>query len=110
MLSQVPTKPDKSATELLQFGHIFPTPQRHTSFGTDNRLPHFQVDLPSSNSGRAAGILGLVLPDQLFRELPLTRIRRPSSALHSGARRRGTSAGPVAPRVRRERSTMEGAS
>src|SRR6266480_2348681 len=30
----MPTKPYKSATLLLQFGNIFPTPERHTSFRT----------------------------------------------------------------------------
>jgi hypothetical protein len=32
----MPTKPYKSATVLLQFGDIFPTPERHTSFRADN--------------------------------------------------------------------------
>src|SRR5260370_13303911 len=49
-----------------------------------------------------------LLPDQQFRELPLTRIRGPSVALDSGARRRRTVAGPVARRDLCERPTMEG--
>src|SRR5258708_13128547 len=37
-----------------------------------------------------------LLPDQQFRELPLTRIRGPSVALDCGARRRRSVTGPVA--------------
>jgi hypothetical protein len=37
----MPTKPYKSATVLLQFGHIFPTPERHTSFRTYNMIQSF---------------------------------------------------------------------
>jgi hypothetical protein len=39
----MPTKPYKNATVLLQFGDIFPTPERHTSFRTDNMMHVLEV-------------------------------------------------------------------
>jgi hypothetical protein len=68
------------------------------------RIPGVQVDLPSPNSGRAAGDRSLVLPDQQFRDLSCARVRGQSGPLHSGALRRGgTIAVPVAPRNGLER-------
>ena len=70
-----------------------------------DRLPHFQVGLPASNSGRADGVCRFRLAD-----LSVTAARKLSVSLQSGPRLpRGTIALPVAPRDGRERSTMEGA-
>ena len=65
-----------------------------------DRLPHFQIDLPASNSGRADGVWRSGLAD-----VSVTAARKLSVALQSGPRNvRGGSADPVAPRGRRERS------
>src|SRR5205085_8265236 len=40
------TKPYKSATVLLQFGNIFPTPERHTSFRTYNVMHVLEAIIP----------------------------------------------------------------
>ena len=70
-----------------------------------DRLPHYQVHLPASHSGRVVGAWRFGLA-----ELPVSAARIPSVPLHCSLRRpRGNSADPVAPRVRRERTTMEGA-
>src|SRR5260370_2548975 len=69
-----------------------------------NRPPETRLRL-----GELIAALSLALvPEQQFRELPLTRIRGPSVALDCGARRRRTVAGPVARRDLCERPTMEG--
>jgi hypothetical protein len=39
----MPIKPYKSATVLQQFGNIFPTPERHTSFRTYNMMHVLEV-------------------------------------------------------------------
>jgi hypothetical protein len=58
------------------------------------RLPHLQVDVPASNSGRADGVCRFGLAD-----LSGTAARKLSVSLHSGTRLpRGTSANAVAPR------------
>src|SRR2546425_4632804 len=68
-------------------------------------LPHYQVSLPASDSGRIVGIGGFGLAD-----LPVSAARIPSVPLHCGPRPpRGSIANPVAPCVWRERTTMEGA-
>src|SRR5713101_2409567 len=68
-------------------------------------LPHFQVDLPASNSGRADGDWRFGLAD-----LSVPVARRLSVPLHFCPRHsRGSIADPVAPGDGRERSTMEGA-
>ena len=71
-----------------------------------DRLPHFQVDLPASNSGGAVGDQRFGLGDV---SLPAGRI--PSvHPLHRGRLRpRGSTAGVLAHRDGFERSTMEGA-
>jgi len=70
-----------------------------------DRLPHFQVDLSAPNSGRADGVCRSCLAD-----LSVTAARKLSVPLQSGLRfPRGRIADAVAPRDRRERSTMEGA-
>src|SRR5271157_694887 len=70
-----------------------------------DRLPHFQVDLFASNSGRADGVCRFGLAN-----LSVTAARKLSVPLQSGLRPpRGTIADAVAPRDGRERSTMEGA-
>ena len=68
-----------------------------------DRLPDFQVDLSSSNSGRADGVCRLGLAD-----LSVPAAGRLSVPLQSGPRLpRGTSADAMAARDGRERSTME---
>jgi hypothetical protein len=57
--------------------------------------------------GVLLAISGLCYQIGQFREHALPRIRGPSVPLHSGARRLGTIAGPVARRDGSERSTME---
>src|SRR5208283_5852274 len=70
-----------------------------------DRLPHFQVGLPASNSGRADGDWRFGLAD-----LSVTAARKLSVPLQSGPRHpRGRIADPVAPRGRRNRTTMAGA-
>ena len=70
-----------------------------------DRLPHLQVGLPASNSGRADGVCRFGLAD-----FSVTAARKLSVPLHSGPRLpRGTIADAMAPREGRERSTMEGA-
>src|SRR5439155_23277353 len=69
------------------------------------RLRRLQVDLPASDPRRSGGVGGVGLFNvsvAAARELPLP--------LQPGARRRRAGAGVLAPRVRRERLTMEGAS
>jgi len=73
-------------------------------------IPDLQIGLPASDSGRADGDCWPVLPDPQFRALPLTRIGGPSVPLPHAPRLAGrTIADLVAPRDRRQRSTMEGA-
>jgi len=71
-----------------------------------DRLPHFQVDIHASNSGRVYGDRRLVLP-----ALSITSARKLSVPLHCETRwrSRGTIADPMAPGHGREQSTMEGA-
>jgi|ERR1700736_2228668 hypothetical protein len=70
-----------------------------------DRLPHFQVDLSASNSGRADGVWRFGLAD-----LYLTAARKLSVPLQSGPGHPRTRIGDaVAPRDGREPSTMEGA-
>jgi hypothetical protein len=70
-----------------------------------DRVPHLQVDLPTSNSGRTAGDRGFVLA-----YLSATAARKPSIPLQSGLRPpRGRIGDVVAPRDGGERPAMEGA-
>jgi DNA-binding transcriptional regulator YhcF (GntR family) len=71
-----------------------------------DRLPHFQVDIHASNSGRVYGDRRFVLS-----ALSVASARNRSVPLHCETcpHPRGTIAHPVARRGRRERSTMEGA-
>src|SRR6266571_4858542 len=70
-----------------------------------DRLPHFQVDLSATNSGRADGVCRFGLGD-----LSVTAARRLSVPVQSGPRPpRARIGNAVAPRDGRERSTMEGA-
>src|SRR5271157_5316950 len=70
-----------------------------------DRLPHFQVDLSASHSGRADGVWRFGLAD-----LYVTAARKLSVPLQSGLRPpRARIGDAVAPRDGRERSTMEGA-
>src|SRR5260370_1078533 len=68
-----------------------------------DRLPHREVDLSASSSGRADGVCGFGLAD-----LSVAAAGKPSFPIQSGRRRpRGRVADAVAPREGRERSTME---
>jgi hypothetical protein len=70
-----------------------------------DRLPHFQVNLSASNSGRADGVWRFGLAD-----LYITGARKLSVPLQSLLRHpRARIGDAVAPRDGRERSTMEGA-
>src|SRR5271157_3264289 len=70
-----------------------------------DRLPHFQVHLSASISGRADGVFRFWLADLSFNPA-----RQTSIPLQSGLRHpRGTIADAMAPRNGRKRSTMEGA-
>src|SRR5207247_697579 len=69
--------------------------RRHRIFRillSPDRLPHFQIDLPASNSGRADGVGRFGLAD-----LSVITFRKLSIALHSDSRPRRTRiAGPAA--------------
>src|SRR5260370_29616288 len=67
-----------------------------------DRLPHFQVDLSATNSGRADGVCCFGLGD-----LSVTTARTPSVSLQSGLwLPRPRIGNAVAPRVRLVRTTM----
>jgi hypothetical protein len=70
-----------------------------------DRLPHFQVSLSAANHWRIDDACRFELPD-----VPVTAARKVSATLHFVFPwRRANIADLVAPRVRRERPTMEGA-
>src|SRR5205823_751374 len=72
---------------------------------TTDRLPDYQVNLPASNPRRVVSNWRFGLA-----EFPISAARIPSVPLRCSVRRpRGSSADPLAPRGRRERTTMEGA-
>ena len=69
------------------------------------RLPHYQVHLPNADPGRVVSSCRFGLAD-----LPVTNAWIPCIPLRCSLRPPwGSIADPVAPRVRRERTTMEGA-
>jgi Domain of unknown function (DUF4386) len=87
---------DRGAAIALVFFRILCTP---------DGLPHYQVHFPASDSGRVVGIgrFGLA-------ELPVSAAWIPSVPLHCSPRPpRSSSADPLAPRVWRQRATMDGA-
>src|SRR6267143_2567831 len=68
-----------------------------------NGLPHYQIHLPASDSGRVVGSWRFGLA-----ELSVSAARTPCVSLRCSFRPpRGRSTYRVAPRLRRERTTME---